>query len=72
MNAHFMRHKHRLGRFVHQCGQFWDNRLTMPTFPLFLFRKDRPGDARAKLVKLLREMRADTDKRRKFKALACF
>ncbi len=73
---HFSRHKHRLERFVHQCGEFWNNRLTMPIWPLHIFGKHRPEgraiEPRAKLAKLLWAVHADTDKYREFKALSCF
>ena len=72
MNAHFMRHKSRLTRFVHR--HFYPVGSTMVTFPLFLFwrRQKAAVDNRPKLATLLRQVRADPAQYAEFKGLACF
>ena len=76
MNVHMMRHKSRLEFFVHRCGEFYRKGSTMVAFPMFIFNRFRPDgrakEPRAKLACLLREMRADPQKKAQFKALACF
>lgn len=68
MNAHFMRHKHRLSRFAHQTFHPGE---TMARFPLLVYNKRQP-DQRAKLAAALKAMRNDPQQRANFLALACF